>query len=121
MSAKKKNGIPKEVAKKVVQYTAYKAQEQGRRAGEDLRNTADGESTTEEYAHEKVEDSAKETAYAAGDFTFRATKLPYRAYRQALQKRQAKKAIIPECQRRNKKHLKRRPENDPNAGNTYAS
>ena len=24
------------------------------------------------------------------------------------------------CQRRNKKHLKRRPENDPNAGNTYA-
>lgn len=96
MSAKKKNGIPKEVAKKVVQHTAYKAQAQGRRAGEDLRNTADGESTTEDYAHEKVEDSAKETAYAAGDFTFQATKLPYRAYRKALQKRQAEKAIIPE-------------------------
>lgn len=96
MSAKKKNGIPKEVAKKVVQHTAYKAQAQGRRAGEDLRNTADGESTTEEYAHEKVEDSAKETTYAAGDFTFQATKLPYRAYRKALQKRQAEKAIIPE-------------------------
>lgn len=96
MSAKKKNGIPKEVAKKVVQHTAYKAQAQGRRAGEDLRNTADGESTTEEYAHEKVEDSAKETAYTAGDFAFQATKLPYRAYRQALQKRQAEKATIPE-------------------------
>lgn len=96
MSAKKKNGIPKEVAKKVVQHTAYKAQAQGRRAGENLRNTADGESNTEEYAYEKVEDSAKETAYTAGDFTFQATKLPYRAYRQALQKRQAEKAIIPE-------------------------
>lgn len=96
MSAKKKNGIPKEVAKKVVQHTAYKAQAQGRRAGEDLRNTADGENTTEDYAHEKVEGSAKETAYTAGDFTFQATKLPYRAYRQALQKRQAEKAIIPE-------------------------
>lgn len=96
MSAKKKNGIPKEVAKKVVQHTAYKAQAQGRRAGEDLSNTADGESNTEEYAYEKVEDSAKETAYTAGDFTFQATKLPYRAYRQALQKRQAEKAIIPE-------------------------
>lgn len=96
MSAKKKKGIPKEVAKKVVQHTAYKAQAQSRRAGEDLRNTADGESNTEEYAYEKVEDSAKETAYTAGDFTFQATKLPYRAYRQALQKRQAKKAIIPE-------------------------
>lgn len=96
MSAKKKNGIPKEVAKKVAQHTAYKAQAHGRRAGDDLRNTADSESTTEEYAHQKVEDSAKETTYAAGDFTFQATKLPYRAYRKALQKRQAEKAIIPE-------------------------
>lgn len=80
-----------------MQHTAYKAQAQGRRAGEDLLNTADGESTTEEYAHEKVENSAKETAYAAGDFTFQATKLPYRAYRQALQKRQAENAIISEA------------------------
>lgn len=96
MCAKKKTGIPKEMAKKVVQHTAYKAQAQGRRAGEELRNTADGKSNTEEYAHEKVEDSAKETAHAAGDFTFQATKLPYRAYRQALQKRQAEKAIVPE-------------------------
>lgn len=96
MCAKKKTGIQKEMAKKIVQHTAYKAQAQGRRAGEELRDTADSESTTEEYAHEKVEDSAKEIAYAASDFTFQATKLPYRAYRQALQERQAEKAIVPE-------------------------
>lgn len=96
MSEKKKPGLPKEIAQKVVQHTAYKAQAQSRRAGEDLRNTADGESTADEYAQEKVETAAQDSAYAAGDFTFQAAKLPYKAYRKALQQRQAEKAVIPE-------------------------
>lgn len=96
MSENKKPGLPKEIAQKVVQHTAYKAQAQSRRAGEDLRNTADGESTADEYAQEKVETAAQDSAYAAGDFTFQAAKLPYRAYRKALQQRQAEKAVIPE-------------------------
>ena len=53
MSEKRKPGLPKEIAQKVVQHTAYKAQAQSRRAGEDLRNTADGESTADEYAQER--------------------------------------------------------------------
>lgn len=96
MSEKKKPGLPKEIAQKVVQHTAYKAQAQSRRAGEDLRNTADGESTADEYAQEKVETAAQDSAYAAGDFTFQAAKLPYKAYRKVLQQRQAEKAVIPE-------------------------
>ena len=96
MSEKKKPGLPKEIAQKVVQHTAYKAQAQSRRAGEDLRNTADGESTADEYAQEKVETAAQDSAHAAGDFTFQAAKLPYKAYRKALQQRQAEKAVIPE-------------------------